>query len=77
MLKQAKEEKQNQRQEEKNKQQRDQELAQEIEELIVIQDMEVEQEQQNQQVDLILSTEQIITQCMPPPTDGQAPGDEE
>lgn len=66
MLKPRKEERQNHLQEEENEQKQNQELAQEIKELIVIQDMEVKQQQKNQNVDLMPSAEQIITQCSPP-----------
>ena len=53
------------------------ELAQEIEELIVIQDMEVEPEFLNQDFYLMSSTRQIPIQSPPPTTVEQAPSEEE
>lgn len=77
MLKQVEEEEKNQLLEEESKQQQDKEIAQEIEELIVIQYMEVDFQQYNQDVGLMLYMEQIISQSPPPLAKGKALDDEE
>lgn len=75
--KQVKEQEQNQLPREERKQLQDKQLAQEIEELIVIQYMQVEPKLLKQDVDLMSNTQHVAIQSPPPLTTNQAPSKDE